>query len=119
MPSTWWRRWARTVVAGEGCRGDEPSPHVDWSAGSVEPSTRPRPWPAKKNADSCEGGGCLSFGISGTNAHVIAEAGPVSASLEAVPACAGGGVGGVGEVGGCVGGAGRAAGRACAGASRG
>ncbi|MEV0006430.1 type I polyketide synthase, partial [Micromonospora sp. NPDC050980] len=49
---------------------DEPSPHVDWSAGAVELLTAAQPWQAR---DRARRAAVSAFGISGTNAHLILE----------------------------------------------
>ncbi|MFL1428033.1 MULTISPECIES: type I polyketide synthase [unclassified Nocardiopsis] len=61
---------------------DEPTPHVDWSEGTVRLLDRARPWPdgAPRRA------AVSSFGMSGTNAHIVVEQAPAVPEPERTPA---------------------------------
>ncbi|GCD47594.1 type I polyketide synthase [Streptomyces paromomycinus] len=59
---------------------EQPSPHIDWSAGNIELLTQAHPWPL---GERVRRGGVSSFGVSGTNAHVIVEEAPAEEPAEA------------------------------------
>ncbi|UOZ02692.1 type I polyketide synthase [Amycolatopsis sp. WQ 127309] len=52
---------------------DEPSPHVDWTAGAVSLLTEAHDWPL---VDRPRRAAVSSFGMSGTNAHAVIEQAP-------------------------------------------
>ncbi|MFF2184747.1 type I polyketide synthase [Streptomyces sp. NPDC058155] len=58
---------------------DEPSSHVDWSVGQVELLTEAKPWPKSERPRRAA---VSSFGMSGTNAHVIIEEAPKEKAAE-------------------------------------
>ncbi|WP_217145335.1 type I polyketide synthase, partial [Streptomyces sp. AC627_RSS907] len=55
---------------------DAPSPHIDWSTGTLELLTSARPWQTAD--DTPRRAAVSSFGFSGTNAHVVLEQAPAA-----------------------------------------
>jgi acyl transferase domain-containing protein/NADPH:quinone reductase-like Zn-dependent oxidoreductase/acyl carrier protein len=60
----------------------QPNPHVPWSELSVKVASEPVPWPRGEKARFA---GVSSFGISGTNAHVVLEEAPVEEGRASAP----------------------------------
>ncbi|MFD5466845.1 SDR family NAD(P)-dependent oxidoreductase [Kitasatospora sp. NPDC127059] len=52
---------------------DAPTPHVNWDAGNVRLLTSARPWPESGRPRRAA---VSSFGVGGTNAHIVLEAAP-------------------------------------------
>ncbi|MFG3079117.1 beta-ketoacyl synthase N-terminal-like domain-containing protein, partial [Streptomyces sp. NPDC048225] len=61
---------------------DEPTPHVDWAGSGMELLVEARSWPS--TGDRPARAAVSSFGISGTNAHVVLE-GVSDAALRSAP----------------------------------
>ncbi|MGC3003198.1 type I polyketide synthase, partial [Streptomyces sp. G35A] len=58
---------------------EEPSPHIDWEGHRLSLLTSSAPWPRTERPRRA---GISSFGISGTNAHLVLEEAPAPAPAE-------------------------------------
>ncbi|MEU3459408.1 SDR family NAD(P)-dependent oxidoreductase [Streptomyces sp. NPDC006733] len=61
---------------------DEASPHIDWESGDVKLLTEARKWPAGERPRRAA---VSSFGVSGTNAHIILEEAPAELPARSAP----------------------------------
>ncbi|MEH1125591.1 SDR family NAD(P)-dependent oxidoreductase, partial [Micromonospora sp. CPCC 206061] len=62
---------------------DQPSPHVDWDSGAVSLLSSPQAWEPNGRPRRAA---VSSFGISGTNAHLLLEEAPAAATPPSAPA---------------------------------
>uniref|UniRef100_UPI0038D42C8A SDR family NAD(P)-dependent oxidoreductase n=3 Tax=Streptomyces europaeiscabiei TaxID=146819 RepID=UPI0038D42C8A len=62
---------------------DRPSPHIQWDGSGLELLREARPW---ERGERTRRAGISSFGISGTNAHVVIEEAPAVEAAEAAEA---------------------------------
>ncbi|MGS2648909.1 beta-ketoacyl synthase N-terminal-like domain-containing protein, partial [Streptosporangium sp. LJ11] len=69
----------RNGVMPQTLHAEERSEHIDWSAGAVELLTEARPWEPENGPRRAA---VSSFGISGTNAHVVLEESPAEPDRE-------------------------------------
>lgn len=62
---------------------DSPTPQVDWSSGTIEVVGSARPWPDQHDQiDRPRRAAVSSYGISGTNAHLILEQAPPESAAQ-------------------------------------